>query len=121
MGELVDPFGIGSGPTAISENASPKKKKKLKDKRAAEDGMGENGDGNGDVDMDPGPPKLSKKGKDLSAVDAEMCTRALEIARESIIAAEAVLGLLVSDRLGKQVSVPSLLFRIAAKITLAIF
>jgi cohesin loading factor subunit SCC2 len=103
IGELVDPFSIGSGPAGSLENASPKKKKKPKDKQVAENGMAENGDGNGDVDMDLGPPKLSKKGKEISAVDAEMCTRALEIARESIIAAEAVLGLLVSDRLGKQV------------------
>ncbi|KII90510.1 hypothetical protein PLICRDRAFT_697054 [Plicaturopsis crispa FD-325 SS-3] len=100
-GEDLDPF-IGAPAPLRPHTASPRKPKKT---RKSKTPAGEEDQGSTEVadedgmtaDDEPPPPQ-----QELTEVDLANLTRILEIARDSVLAAEACLALLVSDRLPKQ-------------------
>jgi cohesin loading factor subunit SCC2 len=88
-GEDLDPFGSfigGVGPGATSKSKS-KGKKKLK--------------GSADEEMDI---EETKEEVELGEEDFEKLTRALEVGKEAVVAADCVLAFLSAEKLPKQVS-----------------
>jgi cohesin loading factor subunit SCC2 len=99
-GEDLDPFHY----VATDKNASPRKPKKQAKRPKAKDGDGEDGDeaekGNMAVDEPPPPPPPPQE---ATEADLEHLTKILEIAKDSVLAADCCIALLGSDRLTKQV------------------
>lgn len=96
--EALDPFKIGNGllqktaPRSRSVTASPSKRRGKK-KAKGDDEMSEAGQNNGEADS---------QSLEALAEDVEGMSDRLNLASESILAAEAYLTLLTSDRLPKQ-------------------
>lgn len=92
-GEDLDPFQY----VAADRNASPSKPKKPAKRLKAKEGEGGQGDEPEKVVDEPPPPQ------EATGVDLEHLTEILEIAKDSVLAADCCIALLGSDRLTKQV------------------
>jgi len=98
-GEDLDPFHYAP----VDRNVSPRKPKKQTKRPKAKDGDGEDEDeaekGHMTVDepLPPPPPQ------EATEADLEHLTKILEIAKDSVLAADCCIALLGSDRLTKQV------------------
>jgi len=102
-GEDLDPF-VGYGITNKDRVASPRKPKKQKKVSGNEGGAENDAGGDGEaqeVDM----MVVDEPRKELTDADFEALERVLDVARDSILAADCCIALLGSDRLTKQVSV----------------
>jgi cohesin loading factor subunit SCC2 len=109
-GEDLDPFpqtssGMATTNGLASAKSSPVKKSR-KSKKAKE------GDGEGEGEEQDMADELNQNLKEPSVgeVELEKLTRTLDLAIDSIVAADCCIALLASDRLPKQVSI--LLFRL---------
>ncbi|KAG6853818.1 hypothetical protein C0991_001064 [Blastosporella zonata] len=102
-GEDVDPFRYtvpARPPTASPSKKSPKKASRGKkaDRRSkSKTPGGSDGEGEGNEDFGAGDALV-----ELTDVDFEKLAKVLEVARDSIIAADCCVALLASDRLTKQ-------------------
>lgn len=109
-GEIVDPFAhmSMSGNKAVSmsprkasnkkiANKATKKDRRSKSRTPKDDEEDEDHEDNDSATLVDGP-------EELSDADFEKLTRSLEIARDSILAADCCIALLGSDRLTKQVN-----------------
>lgn len=102
-GEELEPFK-SSGPSGAPSSKNGKGKKAANGKKAPAEGRrsksqspGEQGEGES-MDVDEPPAEQS-----VTEQDIETLTRTLEIARDSVLAADCCVALLGSDRLPKQV------------------
>jgi cohesin loading factor subunit SCC2 len=106
-GEDLDPFHF----VASDRNVSPRKPKKPTKRPKAKEGEGDEDDeaekGDMAVDEPPLPPQEATEATD---VDLEHLTKILEVAKDSVLAADCCIALLGSDRLTKQVCSPLFLF-----------
>jgi cohesin loading factor subunit SCC2 len=93
-GEDLDPFHY----VAADRNASPRKPKKVVKRPKAKDGEGDEGhEPENPADEPPPPPQ------EVTGADLDHLTKILEIAKDSVLAADCCIALLGSDRLTKQV------------------
>jgi cohesin loading factor subunit SCC2 len=97
-GEDLDPFHFMAGDRISSPRKSKKFTKRPKAKEEDEKGD-ETENGNMEVDEAPVPPLL----QEVTEADLERLTKILEIAKDSVLAADCCVALLASDRLTKQV------------------
>ncbi|KZT11764.1 uncharacterized protein LAESUDRAFT_733751 [Laetiporus sulphureus 93-53] len=102
-GESLDPFGLASKQSGRKTSTKPNGKKKVQgaDRRSASDtpkppdeGQESEGETAGDAE--------SVKDEEVTEADLDNLTKLLDIARDSIIAAECCIAILASDRLTKQ-------------------
>jgi cohesin loading factor subunit SCC2 len=97
-GEDLDPFHY----SVVDRNGSPRKPKKPSKRPKAKDGEGEEEEepekGNMAIDEPPPPPT-----QEATEADLEHLTKILEVAKDSVLAADCCIALLGSDRLTKQV------------------
>jgi len=101
-GEYVDPFvgppaGTGHDFGAVSMSPTKAKKSPVKSKK----GKGKSPAGADDADEDMGTSADGKQ--EITQADYEKLDRALDTAREAIIAADCCVALLAADKLPKQV------------------
>lgn len=95
-GESVDPF-VYHGPPVANTRGSPKKPKKpAKGKKTAKS---QSPDAEGEV----APEEEARQTLALTEEDYDALTKTLNLARDSILAADCCVALLASDRLTKQV------------------
>jgi cohesin loading factor subunit SCC2 len=97
-GEDLDPFHHIAAPR--DKTASPRKPKKPAKRSKAKEGEGEEDEQTGEAAVtidEPAPPQEVTEG------DLEHLTKVLEIAKDSVLAADCCVALLGSDRLTKQV------------------
>jgi len=93
-GEDLDPFHY----VAPDRNASPRKPKKLVKRPKTKEGEGDEADNaENNMVVDEPPPQ------DVTEADLEHLTKILEVAKDSVLAADCCIALLGSDRLTKQV------------------
>jgi cohesin loading factor subunit SCC2 len=103
-GEDLDPF-VGYGAASKDQMAWPRKSKKQKKMSGNEGGTENSADGEmQEVNM----MEIDELPKDLTDSDFETLERLLDIARDSILAADCCIALLGSDRLTKQVSMSNI-------------
>lgn len=97
MGEDLDPFHHIAA--TRDKTASPRKPKKSAKRSKAKEGEGEEDEpiADGGASMDEPAPQ------DITEMDQEHLTKVLEIAKDSVLAADCCVALLGSDRLTKQV------------------
>jgi cohesin loading factor subunit SCC2 len=102
-GEDLDPFHY----VAPDRNASPRKPKKLAKRPKTKEGEGDEAENaeKGNMVVDEPPPQ------DVTEADLEHLTKILEVAKDSVLAADCCIALLGSDRLTKQVCLHHLLWR----------
>lgn len=95
-GEDLDPFHY-----AADRNASPRKPKKVAKRTKAKDGEGDEDHEpeKGGLPADEPPPPS----QEVTEADLDHLTKILEIAKDSVLAADCCIALLGSDRLTKQV------------------
>ena len=102
-GEDVDPFVAIAAPpsSAKSSPRKPSAKKGKKNERRSKSRTP-----NGDEDEDEAAEKVGggpTKSTELNEIDFDKLSRILDVARDSILAADCCIALLASDRLSKQV------------------
>ena len=103
-GEDLDPFDTSSADmarTVVKCEATPKKASKPKRSGKADSGRSKSGTPHS-ADEDEGDP-TSDSARDATEGDLDAMIRSLELARDSLLAADCCLTLLSSDRLQKQV------------------
>ncbi|KAI0643094.1 hypothetical protein C8Q79DRAFT_1002826 [Trametes meyenii] len=99
-GEELDPFkysGASAPASKASKGKKPNgKKAQVEGRRSKSQSPGQPGEGGGmDVDESPAEPAVTEQ-------DIEALTQTLEVARDSVLAADCCIALLGSDRLPKQ-------------------
>ena len=102
-GEELDPFpSSGNSTTSAHKQAKGKKPSGKKGQGDGARGKSQSPGGQGEGDaMDVDEPRMEQQ--PVTEQDVEGLTRALELARDSVLAADCCIALLASDRLPKQV------------------
>ncbi|EDR13190.1 uncharacterized protein LACBIDRAFT_292430 [Laccaria bicolor S238N-H82] len=101
-GEDIDPFVAIVAPPSLAKSSPRKpsaKKGKKNEKRSKSRTPNGDEDEAEDADKDEGGPT---KSTELNEIDFDKLSRVLDVARDSILAADCCIALLASDRLSKQ-------------------